>query len=168
MKKLFYLFVAAFVACSLIACNDTENKKEPEPEVKPGDIPGWVMTNWMGAEADGEAFPKAVYLTFEDENFTMYQDVYSYGFVKMTGTYTFAGGEISGTYADGEAWAYTYKVEGAEPTATEGKMTWTAKENNAFVMSFQYGMIPAEVIKSADDANKLQAATEGVEAIRIF
>lgn len=112
------------------------------------------MVKWEIGSEDAN-FPKEVYLIFNEEsgNYTMYQDIDSHGFRKITGTYAFdaATKVLSGKYSDNEEWAYSYSVAGADSMigTKDQEMTLTATTDADYKLVFRYGVVPQEVINSA-------------------
>lgn len=168
MKKLFGIFAIALFGAALVGCGSNENTpggEDPEPVVGEN---GWHMVKWEVGSEDAN-FPKDVYLIFEAESdgYTMYQDIDSHGFRKITGTYAFDAEtkELSGKYSDGEAWAYSYSVAGADSMiGAEGQeMTLTATTDADYKLVFRYGVVPQAVIDSA-----LQDVRSQVSGVKIL
>lgn len=173
------LFGAALVGCG--SDNNEDNPNPPTPTVE--DVFGWHMTSWEIGEENTD-FPKEIYLVFTKDaeqtqesvevgTFTMYQDVTSNGFVKMTGTYSFdqAAQQLSGEYSDGEAWAYSYTVSGASQissleSASEETMTLTATADPNYKMVYESLQIPATVIDNAMEPSQT-TTTQSVSGIAI-
>lgn len=152
----------------MVGCGGSDNKGTEEilPPPVEKDASGWHMTKWEIGSEDAN-FPKEVYLVFaEDGTFSMYQDVASNGFEKLTGTYAFdeASKKLSGVYSDGEAWAYDYTVGGVDSViGKEGqKMTLTATSDADYKLTFVYGEIPETVTGS------VLGVRSGVSGMRIL
>ena len=99
MKKLISLLAMALCGVALVGCGGDEGGNEPPAPTPKEDVFGWHMTSWEIGGEDTD-FPKEVYLVLTKDaeqtqesvevgTFTMYQDVVSNGFEKITGTYTF-------------------------------------------------------------------------------
>lgn len=184
MKKLISLLAMALCGVALVGCGGDEGGNEPPAPTPKEDVFGWHMTSWEIGGEDTD-FPKEVYLVLTKDaeqtqesvevgTFTMYQDVVSNGFEKITGTYTFnqANQQLDGEYSDGEAWAYSYTVSGATQissleSASEETMTLTATADPDYKMVYESLQIPATVIDNA--LSREQASTQSVRAgIRIL
>lgn len=189
MKKLISsLLAVALCGVALVGCGSDSDDVPPAP-APAEEVFGWHMTSWEVGEEDTE-FPKEVYLVFTKDaeqsqgstevgTFDLYQDISSYGFVKMTGTYSFdsATQQLEGEYSDGVAWAYSYTVSGTTQissleSASEDTMTLTAVEDATFKTVYESLQIPATVIDNAMEAdnnteeNALHSM--GVAGIRIL
>ncbi|MDE7070245.1 MAG: lipocalin family protein [Alistipes sp.] len=167
MKKLFGIFAIALFGAALVGCGSKETSTEEEPKPIAG-AAGWHLVKWEIGSEDAN-FPKDVYMIFEEDTdgFTMYQDIDSHGFRKITGTYAFDQETkvLSGTYSDGEAWAYSYSVAGANSMiGTEGQeMTLTATTDADYKLVFRYGDVPKSVIESA--LEDVRSAVAGVKIL---
>lgn len=174
----------ALCGVALVGCGGDEGGNEPPAPTPKEDVFGWHMTSWEIGGEDTD-FPKEVYLVLTKDaeqtqesvevgTFTMYQDVVSNGFEKITGTYTFnqANQQLDGEYSDGEAWAYSYTVSGATQissleSASEETMTLTETADPDYKMVYESLQIPATVIDNA--LSREQASTQSVRAgIRIL
>lgn len=148
MKKI--MVIGALALMSVLVLGGCKKKTPPPSEVH---VYGWHMTAW---QADGNTgdFPKGVYIEFKgDGSFDLYQDLNTNGFEKLTGSYTLDSSfKLTGTYADGSAWAYNYTVAGlSNPNLTvaagvAGTMTMTALEDAAYKTTWTAGEIPASVL----------------------
>lgn len=170
MKKLFGIFAIALFGAALVGCGGGNNEDEkPEPPVVEGEK-GWHMVKWEIGSEDAN-FPKDVYLIFEEESdgYTMYQDIDSHGFRKITGTYAFdaATKALSGKYSDNEEWAYSYSVAGTDSMiGTEGQeMTLTATTDADYKLVFRYGVVPQSVIDSAEQEIEVRSQVAGVKIL---
>ncbi len=165
MKKIVSLLAFLFVGLMLAGCPPKETECEGSDCGDAADVYGWHMTQWEIGGATSE-MPKDVYVKFNtDGGFELYQDITG-PFTKYTGTYSFDGTTLSGTYSDGQAWAHSYTVSGVskvtfESTDAAATMVMTATDDATNKSSFASGVIPAGVI---DDATPYStAATRGAE-----
>lgn len=173
MKKLLSLLAVALFGVSLIGCSEGGGETPPPPP-PPVVGHGWHLTQWeVGSETSD--FPKDVYLICKKDEatpaptqagsetgtFTMYQDVNTSGYVKLTGTYTFdtATKQFNGKYSDNEAWAYVYTVSGVDSVlgGAGQTMTMTAVSDASYKLTFVYGEVPAGVIDSASPVRSAEA-----------
>lgn len=98
---------------------------DPEEKVMLSDIEGqWHLTQWS---VDSE-FAGDVYLEIKsDRTFSLYQNLVSHGYEKLTGTFTLGGsGTISGKYDDGKDWGTIYRISDFSASS----MTWVSASGN--------------------------------------
>ena len=98
MKKLAFLIISALL---LFAC-------EKQPEFKSEDLVG----EWHHHSGYEDGSVADVYVAFErDGSFRLYQLIGEGRYTFYSGSWSFEGGLLSGTYEDGCAWASSYRVE---------------------------------------------------------
>ena len=148
MKKILFIIAALM---TFAACGD---KNDPTPEPVDPVLPP-ICKEWESLDADLK-----IYLSFKTKgnvdtgDFRIYQKTTDEGYDLYCGTWNTEGNILSGSYNDGETWAYSYEFEiYSEPVNTNDtaiylklKATEEGGKENMFVAC----TIP-EVIKETSD-----------------
>lgn len=127
------------LAATLVGCNKEGKDKGPD-SIDDKLVGEWVLTEW-----NGETPEFVVYIDFnKDTTFAIYQQVWSLDYQMFDGTCRSKKGVLSGSYADGSAWAtdYKYSVSGS-------KLTLTSQDGTSVKSVYEKCEIPAEVITEA-------------------
>lgn len=114
MKKIFNIFAAMTLLCTMVSCGgktDPTPGPGPDPDVLT-DVAGcWELTGVdTKVNVGGESV--SVYLNFASGKFDVYQKIGSSAahYAKLSGTYKFASGQLSGTYDNGNPLGSNYSV----------------------------------------------------------
>lgn len=107
MKNLKIFSLAVMLLVAMVGC-----KPEPAPVTfVPGDV-NKIVNEWHLVEFAGQPAEFDVYVDFnEDATFEMYERNFTYEYVYSNGDYVLSGNDLTGTYADGTEWNYTYRAE---------------------------------------------------------
>ncbi len=141
MKKILSLWAVLMMGFAMVVL--TGCPPSDPPVLPPDTIPemyAWHMTAWDAGSGEAE-IPNEVHLKFRDDNtFFLWQD-FDGRIDLFTGTYTLSGTTLSGTYTDGESWAYSYTVGGTDnlitDAANDATLTLTAVEDSAYKTTYK-------------------------------
>lgn len=154
MKNIKLLLIALTTACLATACRGGSSDDPGQPGNGSGSVVGqWHMLSWSSAPAAAD-----VYLSFDEIGaFDLYQRLEKPTYEHFSGTYSYAGGKLSGLYSDNAAWGNSYKVTF---NGDGSQMTLTGVAGTADVAVFARAPIPEEIRSGELEAAALQARSE--------
>lgn len=152
MKNIKWLLIALAAACLTTACGGSSDDPG-QPGNGNGNVVGeWHMVSWSTLTAAD------IYLSFDDAGaFDLYQRLEKPTYEHFSGTYSYAGGKLSGLYSDNAAWGNSYKVTF---NGDGSQMTLTGVAGTADVAVFARAPIPEEIRSGELEAAALQARSE--------
>lgn len=135
------IFVLLALLAVLVSCTKGKGSKDA--------LDGeWKMESYYGNDAAGSAVPADVYIRFDGGQFDLFQKLGGGHFRRYSGTYTYNGGTVSGTYDSGLSWASDYFVSFGE----DGRMSFSQYVNDGeYVCIYVRTPIPDAVRADADD-----------------
>ncbi|HUN14205.1 MAG TPA: hypothetical protein PKZ47_04145 [Alistipes sp.] len=153
MKNIKWLLIALAAACLTTACGGSSDDPG-QPGNGNGNVVGeWHMLSWSSAPAAAD-----VYLSFDETGaFDLYQRYTRPTYEHFSGTYSYAGGKLSGLYSDNAAWGNSYKVTF---NGDGSQMTLIGVAGTADVAVFARAPIPEEIRSGELEAAALQARSE--------
>lgn len=116
MKKIFNVFAALALLCTMVSCGGKTNpdpgpNPDPDPKVLT-DVAGcWELTG-VDTKVSVGSETVSVYLNFASGKFDVYQKLGSSAahYTKLSGTYNFASGKLTGAYDNGNSLGSNYTV----------------------------------------------------------
>lgn len=150
MKNIKWLLIACAAACLTTACGGSSDDPGQSGS---GSVAGqWHMVSWSTLTAAD------IYLSFDDAAaFDLYQRLEKPTYEHFSGTYSYAGGTLSGVYSDNEPWGNSYKVTF---NADGSRMTLTGVNGTADVAVFARTSIPGEILSGELEAAASQVRSE--------
>ena len=112
MKKLIYVFAAFVLISAAVSCGEkTDPTPSPGPDVLSSVEGCWELTD-VKTKASVGSEVVSVYMKLSAGKFELYQKLGSSAahYAKFTGSYSFSGGKLSGSYDGGKSLGSTYTV----------------------------------------------------------
>lgn len=150
MKSIKLLLIGLLAACVCAACGGS-SEDTPGPQPSSATVIGeWHLVSWDTLSAAD------VYLALDEDGiFELYQRVTKPVYEHFVGTYSYAGGTLSGVYSDGVAWGASYSVSF---NANGSEMILTAGSDD--VMVFAKAAIPEDIRSGELGARAAEDSTE--------
>ncbi|MDE5623356.1 MAG: hypothetical protein K2I62_01820 [Alistipes sp.] len=154
MKNIKWLWIVLAAAC-LTACGGDSDDPGKQPGSEDGTVAGqWHMVSWSTLTAAD------IYVSFdEDGTFELYQRLTKPTFEHFSGSYSYAGGTLSGVYSDDAAWGNSYRVSFQ---AGGSQMTLTGVSGTADVALFVRTTIPEEILSGELEASAVPVRSDAL------
>ena len=115
----------------------------------------WKLESYYGADAGSSAVPAEVYINFSGGRFELFQKLGGGHFSRYSGTYSYDGEEVIGSYSDGQNWTSGYLVSFSD----DGRMKLSQYVNDEeYACVYVRTSIPASVRKDASDFGKVRSS----------
>ena len=150
MKSLKIWSLVAVMLLALVGCN---NGDKPTPSSNNFD---GIENEWKLISVNGVANEFHVYISFEEGNFALFQQLYTLDFKLFDGTYKVSGNKLTGGYFEGGAWKCGYTGGISEDGNT---MTLISDDDQTVKCIYEACTIPDEV------RNEAVSGTRSVEVV---
>ena len=143
MKSLKIWSLAVVLLMAMVGCKPT-----PGPGPGPEQMGGFdaIEKEWKLVSVNGVANEFHVYISFEEGNFALFQQLYTLDFKLFDGTYKVSGNKLTGEYFEGGAWKCGYTGGISEDGNT---MTLISDDDQAVKCIYEACTIPDEVRNEA-------------------
>ena len=147
MKKIRLYAAMLLMILALAACSKSGKGAEIEGE--------WKLESYYGADAGSAAVSAEVYISFSGGQFELFQKLGGGHFDRYSGTYSYDGEELVGTYSTGQDWTSGYLVSFSD----DGRMRMSQYVNDEeYACVYARTSIPASVRKDASDFGKVRSS----------
>lgn len=165
MKNLLKISLLMLFAFGLTACDDDKSYDDPGLEVSLYNLSGtWKLDSWNNGEALAEGSYVYLELSYRDGNeFTIYQNLDSFGPRRITGTYNLSTDESLGSvirgmydYENGD-WNHRYIIR----NLFSDRMTWIATDDAQNVSVYvRCAGVPQEILDAYKDEIEAEESEE--------
>lgn len=165
MKNLLKISLLMLFAFGLTACDDDKSYDDPGLEVSLYNLSGtWKLDSWNNGEALAEGSYVYIELSYRDGNeFTIYQNLDSFGPRRITGTYNLSTDDSLGSiirgmydYENGD-WNHRYIIR----NLFSDRMTWIATDDAQNVSVYvRCAGVPQEILDAYKDEIEAEESEE--------
>ncbi|WP_417015404.1 hypothetical protein [Alistipes sp.] len=165
MKNLLKISLLLLLAVGFTSCNDDKSYEDPGLDVTLYNLSGtWKLETWNNGESLADGSYVYIELSYRDGNeFTIYQNLDSFGPRRITGVYNLYTDESLGSilrgmydYENGD-WAHRYIVS----NLFSDRMTWTATDDAQNVSLYvRCDGIPQEILDQYKDEIEAEESEE--------
>lgn len=165
MKNLLKISLLLLLAVGLTACDDDKSYDDPGLEVSLYNLSGtWKLDSWNNGEALAEGSYVYIELSYRDGNeFTIYQNLDSFGPRRITGTYNLSTDDSLGSiirgmydYENGD-WNHRYIIR----NLFSDRMTWIATDDAQNVSVYvRCAGVPQEILDAYKDEIEAEESEE--------
>ena len=157
MKKTGIIAALLLLLLGAVAC-----KKDKNPGS--GIFGEWMLVSYPGSDSDGAA-KIDVYLNFRDDgSFELFQKIGGGHYSSLTGTFSFDGGILSGSYSNGSPWGGTYDVIISDDSMVMTDRDVIAPGEYAYTKT----SIPDAVRKDAEDFGTVKSTAMTTETVSVL
>ena len=165
MKNLLKISLLLLLAVGLTACDDDKSYDDPGLEVSLYNISGtWKLASWNNGESLADGSYVYLELSYRDGNeFTIYQNLDSFGPRRITGTYNLSTDDSLGSiirgmydYENGD-WNHRYIIR----NLFSDRMTWIATDDAQNVSVYvRCEGVPQEILDAYKDEIEAEESEE--------
>ena len=145
--------IAVVLLMAMVGCKPT-----PGPGPGPDEVGSFdaIEKEWKLVSVNGVAAEFHVYISFDQGNFALFQQLYTLDFKLFDGTYKVSGNKLTGEYFESGAWKCGYTGGISEDGNT---MTLISDDDQAMKCIYEACTIPEDVRNEATSGTRCAEVT---------